>query len=104
MIKLTFVEIDDARYTSTKYVYHGEKYGTLPSPIYGGHKFMGWYTSVSDGQRITEGDIVYLTSDTTLYARWQPKTYTITFDANGGVASSILTSYVSVIYVWDDVN
>ena len=64
----------------------------LPEPTYQGHYFAGWYTRdyTDDGILIDEkffcnaGETQTINADTTLYAKWTPNTYTITFDANGG--------------------
>ncbi|MDE7300274.1 MAG: InlB B-repeat-containing protein, partial [Lachnospiraceae bacterium] len=69
-------------------VYYGEPFGTLPTPSRSGYVFDGWYTAASGGDRITAESIVRLTTDTELYAHWSMVTYKISFDANGGIASS----------------
>ena len=73
--------------TKTLVEYKGQ-IGKLPVPEMEGNKFIGWNTS-SDGT----GD--YFSSKTTvtrpsltLYAIWEPKTYTVTLDPNGGKLSS----------------
>ena len=48
--------------------------------------FYGWYTE--DGQQVTESTIYKIGSDSTLYANWNEKIYTVTFDANGGSVST----------------
>ena len=65
-----------------------ESYGTLPSPVRTGYTFDGWFTS--GGVRITDNATVDITESQTLYAHWTqipPKSYTVTFDANGGTVS-----------------
>lgn len=63
----------------------------LPEPTKEGYDFAGWYTQdYTDAGSITEnlfgnaGETQTINADTTLYAKWTPNTYTITFDANGG--------------------
>ena len=80
--------------TGTKTVTSGEKYGTLPTATKSGYTFDGWYTSGSGGTRITENTTVSLTGNQTLYAHWTEKTYTVTFNANGGNLSG--NSYITV--------
>ncbi len=67
--------------------------GTLPTisvkPKKPGYTFKGWYDSVSGGIQYYNASNVAVkkydkTSNVTLYARWKAKSYTITFDANGG--------------------
>lgn len=45
--------------------------------------FLGWYTSKTDGVRITESSEVQRENNE-LYAHWSPITYTVRFNANGG--------------------
>lgn len=53
-------------------------------PTRGGYNFIGWSTSSSATVAgYVAGDLISLTSDTTLYAVWQ-QFYTVTYDANGG--------------------
>ena len=80
--------------TGTKTVTSGEKYGTLPTATKSGYTFDGWYTSGSGGTRITENTTVSLAGNQTLYAHWTEKTYTVTFNANGGNLSG--NSYITV--------
>ena len=58
-----------------------------------GYTFAGWENTYGDGQTYTDGQEVtnlagkFQGSRATLYARWTPVTYTVTFDANGGSGS-----------------
>ena len=79
---------------SIKTVTSGEKYGTLPTATKSGYTFDGWYTSGSGGTRITENTTVSLAGNQTLYAHWTAKTYTVTFNANGGTISGNSTRTV----------
>lgn len=50
-----------------------------------GHTFAGWNTaSDGSGTSYTATDEITPTEDVTLYAQWTAKSYTVTFDANGG--------------------
>lgn len=59
---------------------------TLPSaPTRAGYTFGGWYTAASGGTLVpgptyTPG----VTTPVSLFARWQPVTYTVTYDTHGG--------------------
>lgn len=58
-------------------------YGQLPIPTRNGYKFAGWYTSKTGGSRVTENTVAK--ASRTLYARWNRiRTYTVTFNPNGG--------------------
>ena len=79
-----------------------------PIPIRSGYTFNGWYTATSGGTRIADssGNLVasvsgYTSSsrqwiragNTTLYAQWSAKTYSITYNLGGGSLSSQPTTY-----------
>jgi len=80
---------------TTKTVYYGQAYGTLPTPTRNYYTFAGWYTSKSGGTKITSTSTVSALANQTLYARWTANKYTVTFDANGG---SVSTANMQVTY------
>ena len=55
---------------SSKVVNYAETYGVLPTPIKSDYTFLGWYTSLVGGVKISEDTLVSLTSNQTLYARY----------------------------------
>jgi uncharacterized repeat protein (TIGR02543 family) len=63
----------------------------LKSPTKKGYKFDGWYTDKSfDSDKVTKikkGS----TGKITLYAKWTPITYSVTFDGNGADSGSMKT-------------
>ncbi len=65
-------------------VVYGSTYGSHPIPTRTGYTFKGWYTSASEGTRITSDSTVNITADHTLYAHWTANTYTVSYNANGG--------------------
>jgi len=73
--------------TASKTVTYASTYGTLPTPTREGYNFNGWYTAASGGSKVTSSTTVSITSTQTLYAQWSAKTYTITYDANGGTGA-----------------
>ena len=75
--------------TATKTVTYGQAYGTMPVPSpRTGYTFAGWYTAKTGGKKVTATTVCYASGNYTLYARWTPKTYTITFNPNGGSCST----------------
>jgi len=59
-----------------------------------GYDFVGWFDSQEGGNRVEQIDSSNVTKITMLYARFTPKTYTITLDANGGTCNqSVLYTY-----------
>lgn len=81
--------------TVSKEVTYGLTYGTLPTPTRTGYTFNGWFTAATGGTQVTESTIVTITAAQTLYAQWIAKTYTVTFNANGG---SVTTASKEVTY------
>ncbi|MBS7286012.1 MAG: InlB B-repeat-containing protein [Kiritimatiellae bacterium] len=81
--------------TESKSVTYDATYGDLPKPTRTGYTFAGWYTAKSGGTKIEASSTVSITSEQTLYARWTAKSYTVTFNANGG---TVTTSPKSVTY------
>jgi len=61
----------------------GVTFGELPVPTRIGHNFVGWYTSQVGGDLVTESTVVSKEHNE-LYAHWEPITYRVAFDANGG--------------------
>ena len=51
-------------------LYTGESYGYLPIPRLPGYNLDGWYTSPTQGEKVTETSIFNGTEDMTLYAQW----------------------------------
>ena len=69
--------------TSEKEVLYYSVYGELPTPIREGYAFVGWYTSLTEGEKVTSDSLYQLKENQTLYAMWADEV-TVTFDANGG--------------------
>ena len=75
--------------TATKTVTYGQAYGTMPVPSpRTGYTFSGWWTAKTGGKKVTATTICYATGNYTLYARWTPKTYTVTLNPNGGTCTA----------------
>ncbi|MBQ9887546.1 MAG: InlB B-repeat-containing protein, partial [Lachnospiraceae bacterium] len=69
------------------------KYTALPTATRTGYTFTGWYTDIDEGTKITKYTGV-AASDRTLYAHWTAKTYTVKFNANGGICDIESQQYV----------
>ena len=70
---------------ASKTVMYGEAYGALATTTKVGHTLAGWWTGAGGtGTLVTPETTVATASNQTLYAKWTPNTYTITFDAQGG--------------------
>lgn len=71
--------------TSKQVVYYST-YGKLPEPTKEGFVFLGWYTTLETGTKISENTIVDRPNGTiTLYARWEYAEYDITYDLDTGL-------------------
>jgi len=60
----------------------------LPVPVREGYTFLGWYDgSGGTGNLVTDNTTVKTASNHTLYAKWEPSSYMVSFDAGGGTVS-----------------
>ncbi|MBE6700395.1 MAG: hypothetical protein E7582_00690 [Ruminococcaceae bacterium] len=69
------------------------RYKNLPTATKEGYKFMGWFTQPVGGEEITEKSYVLIAEDHTLYAQWEPITYTVKYNANGGSGTMSTSSH-----------
>ena len=65
--------------------------GNFQTPIKPGYAFIGWYDNASLTGTVYNY-ISNLSSDITLYAKWQVTSYTVTFNSNGGSPVSSISS------------
>ena len=63
----------------------GEAYGTLPTSSRTGYDFVGWFTAKDGGTQVSANTKMG-NANTTLYAHWKQKIYTLAFNSNGGSA------------------
>ena len=77
---------------TTKIVFKGRTYGTLPTPTKSGSTFDGWYTSASGGEEVTSSTTVTNASAHTIYAHWNAYTYTVSYNGNGATGGSTASS------------
>ncbi len=71
---------------------YGQAYGTLPEATRTGYRLKGWFTEREGGRMVTASSAAPA-CDQTLYAHWEPLTYQIRFDANGG-SGTMASQYV----------
>lgn len=94
-----------------KTVFYGSQIGTLPTPVYGGHDFLGWFTAEDGGIAVTGSETVGADTPTELFAHWSEgeeppeppeppvppvpagQKHTVTFDANGGTVKTASREY-----------
>ena len=71
----------------TKHIYDGGE-TTLKSATKTGYTFDGWFTeSDCSGTAVTSLGATAYTANITLYAKWTPNTYTVSFNNNGGTGT-----------------
>ena len=93
---------------SNKIVTYGSTYAypdaTLPTPTRTGYIFDGWFTESTGGTKVESSAIVSINNTQTLYAQWTANTYTVTFDATGGIGTPLnkIVTYGST-YAYPDV-
>ncbi|MBR4529096.1 MAG: InlB B-repeat-containing protein [Lachnospiraceae bacterium] len=77
-------------------VHYGEAYPALPE-LSGrtGYTFDAWYTEETGGTRIYSTTLVTQAQDHTIYAHWNPISYKVNFDVNGGDSVSPLYRMVA---------
>ena len=75
--------------TTSKNVESGAKYGTLPTPTRTGWTFKGWFTAATGGSQVTADSMVSITSEQTLYARWQVNSYTASWSTGTGYSITV---------------
>ncbi|MDR0385467.1 MAG: InlB B-repeat-containing protein [Prevotellaceae bacterium] len=67
--------------------------GALPAVTRAGYTFGGWFTGIGgDGFEYTPATVYKTAGNTTLYAKWTVKSYTIDFDAQGGAPVPALSA------------
>ncbi len=71
--------------------HYGDKILTLPITTRDGYTLYGWFTQPVGGTQVTEEYRV--TQNTTLYARWDTITYSLTYNLDGGSISGQAISY-----------
>lgn len=77
-----------------KSLYLNEKYGLLPTPTRQGYVFEGWYTAKQGGVKVSSETKLSSAQNTTIYARWTPQQYNISYVLNqGNWESSPISKY-----------
>ncbi|MBP5320443.1 MAG: InlB B-repeat-containing protein, partial [Kiritimatiellae bacterium] len=67
----------------------GSRIGELPLVSREGYDFANWWTAVSGGTQVNAMTVAK--ADVTYYVHWAVKSYTVTFDANGGSGGITVT-------------
>ena len=81
---------------ATKEVTFNDAYGTLATTSCTGYNFDGWYTATGDGgTQVLTSTKLSVAGDHTLYAKWTPNNYTVTFNPQSGTTSDPTTKEVT---------
>ena len=72
-----------------KIVNYDEPYGNLCTPVKKGYTFQGWYTTTDNKEEVTSSTIVKKLTDHTLYAKWTPNNYYLSFDGNNATSGNM---------------
>lgn len=86
--KVTFDPMGGKLSVASKKIYAGGIYGEMPTPVWSGKEFVGWFTAPEGGTIVKSTDIVADEStiqDITLYAHWA---FSIVYNLNGGTNDS----------------
>lgn len=71
-VTVTFIPNGGTVSPKQKTVVIGEQYGTLPTPVWQGHTFLGWYdANTTSARRIYSTSTVLIDTPHNLYARWE---------------------------------
>ena len=87
--RVTFMANGGTVSTRAKLVEHNAEIGGLPTPERTGYESRGWWTDAEGGTQISSS--TKITSNKTYYAHWGIKTFTATFNANGGTGGTTKT-------------
>lgn len=79
---------------TSRQVYSGSAYGSLPTPTWNYHTFAGWFTDPYSGTRV-DANTIMGNDDVIIYAHWTDNTTTVTFNGNGGKPSTQTITYPS---------
>ncbi len=70
----------------------------IPDASRSGYNFKGWYTQKNGGGKRYISNDTFIDDNLTLYAHWERRMHTVTFDPNGGYLPSGVSNKVTVVY------
>lgn len=71
----------------SKVVTYDSTYGALATTTYAGYTLAGWFFDLLLTDEVVAGDTVRIEEDTTVYSKYTPIAYTITYELDGGTNS-----------------
>ncbi|MDR0885016.1 MAG: InlB B-repeat-containing protein [Clostridiales Family XIII bacterium] len=85
--------------TVKKTVTFATKYAPPATPKRTGYTFVAWYTAkTKGGSKVTKATVLKTAKAHTIYARWTPNKYTVTYNANGGKIGNAKTAKKTVTF------
>ena len=87
-VTVTFNYQDGETESTTQSYATGRAFGTLPTPVRAGYTFGGWYMEPSCVTRVNATDDSFI-ANTTVYAKWTAKEYTVVFHREGGTSLTV---------------
>ena len=97
-VTVTYDKNDGSGETSTRKIAYDSAYGKVGDPTRTGYDFRGWYLTKTYESQVTETTKMLKTVNHTLYAKWSPKSYTVSFNSQGGSTVSSMTVYYDFLY------
>ncbi len=73
--------------------YYDQTVGTLGTPVRSGYKFLGWSFSKTTNNFINSSQKITTVNSFTVYARWEPLSYKVSFVSDGSSISPITVVY-----------
>ncbi|WP_313130830.1 InlB B-repeat-containing protein [Anaerocolumna sp.] len=70
---------------NTYFIYYDQKYNKLPTPTRKGYTFLGWFTDLVEGSKVTADTIAKEDDPRTLFAHWKGIDIQVGFNPNGGI-------------------
>ena len=77
----------------TRTITYGSTYGKVGDPTRTGYEFHGWYTSKTYETQVVETTLMKTAANHTLYAKWTPKTFTVTLKDGSTTVSTKTVTY-----------
>ena len=89
--KITLHHNANSELDKSFYVVKNSSLSKIPAATREGYNFLGWYKDRKSDDSVKLSLDTKFTNDVDFYAHWEPKTYVISFDSNGGSSVDDIT-------------
>jgi uncharacterized repeat protein (TIGR02543 family) len=96
-LNFDYKDADGNNSETSKEVYYDFTIGSLPIPEKTGYEFGGWFTEETFENEINENLVYKFINNITIYAKWIPKEFVVTFEYQGADGEITITS-INVVY------